>query len=195
MKLTSMREKHPVSQPESIQKFKDGSDPWGHPDTDWFKEVLKPWSGQNQGNVSVSGGSENMKYFVSLPARRQEGFYYNSGTKYNQYDFRSNLDGNITKNISLGVDLSGRMEDRNFPTRSAGSIFRMVMRGKPNLPAYWPDGTPGPDIEYGDNPVVVSTKATGYDRDKRYVINSNFKLNIKIPWVEWPILYQQCRYR
>ncbi|GEO06971.1 SusC/RagA family TonB-linked outer membrane protein [Adhaeribacter aerolatus] len=176
--------KAPRFQPADIQKFQDGSDPWGHPDTDWFREVLKPWSGQNQGNVSVSGGSEAMKYFVSLTSRTQDGFYFNSGTKYNQYDFRSNLDGNITKNISLGVDLSGRMEDRNFPTRSAGSIFRMVMRGKPNLPAYWPDGTPGPDIEYGDNPVVVSTKATGYDRDKRYVMNSNFKLNVQLPWVK-----------
>jgi TonB-linked SusC/RagA family outer membrane protein len=170
--------------PEDIQKFRDGSDPWTHPNTNWFEEVIKPWSGQSQGNVSISGGSENMKYFVALTSRTQDGFYYNSGTKYNQYDFRSNLDGNISKNISLGVDLSGRMEDRNFPTRGAGSIFRMVMRGKPNMTAYWPDGTPGPDIEYGDNPVVVSTKATGYDRDKRYVVNSNFKLNVVIPWVE-----------
>jgi TonB-linked SusC/RagA family outer membrane protein len=124
-----------------------------------------------------------MKYFVSLSSRTQEGFYHNSGTKYNQYDFRSNLDGNISKNVSLGIDVAGRMEDRNFPTRSAGSIFRMVMRGKPTMHAYWPDGTPGPDIEYGDNPVVVSTKATGYDRDKRYVLNTNARLNIKIPWV------------
>ena len=58
------------------------------------------------------------------------------------------------------------------------------MRGKPNLPAYWPNGLPGPDIEYGDNPVVVSTKATGYDKDKNYVLNSNIKLNITIPWIQ-----------
>jgi len=170
--------------PEDIQKFSNGSDPWTHPNTDWFKAVLRPWSGQNFGNLSVSGGSDNMKYFVSLSSRSQEGYYYNSGTKYNQYDFRSNLDGNINKYVSLSVDLSGRMEDRNFPSRSAGSIFRMVMRGKPNLPAYWPNGMPGPDIEYGDNPVVVSTKATGYNRDKRYVVNTNFKVNVKIPWVD-----------
>ncbi len=169
---------------EDIQKFQDGSDPWGHPNTDWFKEVLRPWSGQNYANVSVAGGSENVKYFVSLSSRSQEGYYYNSGTKYNQYDFRSNLDANINKYIKLSVDMSGRMEDRNFPTRSAGNIFRMVMRGKPNLPAYWPNGLPGPDIEYGDNPVVVSTKATGYDHDKRYILNSNFKLNIDIPWIQ-----------
>ncbi|MFD3000603.1 SusC/RagA family TonB-linked outer membrane protein [Pontibacter toksunensis] len=170
--------------PEDIQMFGDGSDPWGHPNTNWFEEVLKPWSGQSQGNVSVSGGSDNMRYYVALTTRTQDGFYYDSGTKYNQYDFRSNLDGNISKNISIGVDLSGRLEDRNFPTRGAGSIFRMVMRGKPNMTAYWPDGTPGPDIEYGDNPVVVSTQATGYNRDKRYVVNSNFRLNVEIPWIE-----------
>jgi hypothetical protein len=82
--------------------------PGGHPNTDWFKEVLKPWSGQNLGNVSISGGSENMRYFVSLSSRSQEGFYFNSGTKYNQYDFRSNLDGNINKYLSFSVDLTGQ---------------------------------------------------------------------------------------
>ncbi|WP_018616099.1 SusC/RagA family TonB-linked outer membrane protein [Segetibacter koreensis] len=169
---------------EDIKKYQDGSDPWGHPNTDWFKEVLRPWSGQNYANISINGGNEAVKYFVSLSKKGQEGYYKNSGTKYNQYDFRSNLDANVSKNISLSFDVAGRMEDRNFPTRSAGSIFRMVMRGKPNETAYWPNGTPGPDIEYGDNPVVVSTKATGYDHDKLYVLNSNAKLNVKIPWIE-----------
>jgi TonB-dependent SusC/RagA subfamily outer membrane receptor len=143
--------------PEEIQKFRDGSDPWRYPNTDWFKETLKPWSGQTYGNVSLSGGSEAMRYYVSASHRTQDGFYYNSGTKYNQYDFRTNLDGDIGKYVNIGVGLLARMEDRNYPMRSAGSIFRMVMRGKPNLPAYWPNGLPGPDIEYGDNPVVVST--------------------------------------
>ena len=31
---------------DDIQKFKDGSDPWGHPNTDWFDAVLRPWSGR-----------------------------------------------------------------------------------------------------------------------------------------------------
>jgi TonB-linked SusC/RagA family outer membrane protein len=168
---------------EEIQKYRDGSDPWAYPNTNWYKEVLKPWSGQNYGNLSMSGGNENVRYFVSLSGRTQNGYYYNSGTKYNQYDLRTNLDANINKYISLGIDVSGRTEDRNYPTRSAGSIFRMVMRGKPNETAYWPNGMPGPDIEYGDNPVVVSTKETGFDRNKWYVINTNAKLNIKVPWV------------
>lgn len=170
--------------PEEIQKFKDGSDPWKYPNTDWFDATLKKRSQQNAYNVTVSGGSDALRYFVSLGARTQEGNYYRSATKFNQYDFRTNLDGKISKNISLAFDVAGRMEDRNYPVRGAGSIFRMVMRGKPTLPAYWPDGTPGPDIEYGDNPVVISTDATGYDKDKLYTLNSNLKLNITIPWVK-----------
>ncbi|HUP14237.1 MAG TPA: SusC/RagA family TonB-linked outer membrane protein, partial [Niastella sp.] len=173
----------PIYSQADMEKYASGSDPWTHPNTDWFKEVLRPWSGQNYGNVSMSGGSESVKYFMSLSSRSQEGFYFNSGVKYNQYDFRTNLDANVNKYINIAFDVAGRLEDRNFPTRTAGSIFRMVMRGKPNMTAYWPNGMPGPDIEYGDNPVVVSTKATGYDHDKRYVVNTNGKLNIKIPWV------------
>ena len=170
--------------PDGIQKYKDGSDPWGHPNTDWFDAVLKPQSAQAQYNLTLSGGTDAMRYFISLGTQHQDGNYYHSATGYDQYNFRANIDGKINKNISLGFDVAGRLEDRRFPTRSAGAIFRMVMRGKPTQPAYWPDGTPGPDIEYGDNPAVITTDATGYDHDKNYVLNSNVKLVISIPWVK-----------
>ena len=41
------------------------------------------------------------------------------------------------------------------------------------MPAYWPNGLPGPDIENGDNPVVISTPATGYVDDVNSVFQSN----------------------
>jgi TonB-linked SusC/RagA family outer membrane protein len=169
---------------EDLQKYRDGSDPWGHPNTDWFHEVFKPWSLQDQINASVSGGTENMKYFLSLGSQFQDGIYRNSATNYKQYNFRTNIDGKISKSIDIAFDVSGRQEVRDFPTRSAGSIFRMLMRGKPNMPAYWPNGDPGPDIEYGDNPAVTSTSATGYDKDKRYILESNLRTNIYIPWIK-----------
>lgn len=178
------RGSNPRYSSDQIQKFSDGSDPWSYPNTDWFSEVLKSWSSQNYLNASLSGGSDKWKYYLSLGTKYQDGYYKNSATSYKQHDFRSNIDGEISKYVKLKVDLSGRIEDKNYPTRGADNIFRMLMRGKPIYPGYWPDGTPGPDLEYGDNPVVVSTDATGYDRDKRYVFNSNLKLDIDIPWVE-----------
>lgn len=169
---------------DDIQKYSDGSDPWGHPNTDWFGAVFKDWSSQNQQNASISGGNENMKYFISIGAKFQDGNYKNSATNYKQYDFRTNIDGKVNKYVSLAFDVAGREELRNYPTRSASSIFRMLMRGKPNMPAYWPDGTPGPDIEYGDNPAVTTTAATGYDMDKRYILESNLRTVITVPWVK-----------
>src|SRR5699024_2397043 len=104
--------------------------------------------------------------------------------RYNQYNFRSNIDGQVNENINIRFDVNGRYEDRNFPTQSSGDIFRMLMRGKPHLPAYWPNGLPAPDIEFGQNPVVASTAATGYDQDDRYFLNTNLSLDVKVPWVE-----------
>lgn len=166
-----------------LQKFADGSDPWGYPNTDWFGAVFRPWAGQNSQNASISGGTDNMKYFLSLGAKFQDGIYKNSATNYKQYDFRTNIDGKVNKYINIAFDVAGREEIRDYPTRSAGSIFRMLMRGKPNMPAYWPDGTPGPDIEYGDNPAVTTTSATGYDKNKLYILQSNLRTTIAIPWV------------
>ncbi len=177
------RNQNPRYSDDQLAKFRNGTDPWSYPNTDWFKEVLKPWSAQSNMNTSMSGGFENFRYYLSLGSKSQDGYYYNSGTKYKQYDFRSNIDGKVSKNVGVRFDVYGRMEDRNFSARNAGAIFRMLMRGKPIYPAYWPDGTPGPDLEYGDNPAVVSTDATGYDRDKRYVLNSNLRVDIRIPWV------------
>ncbi|MFT3705075.1 MAG: TonB-dependent receptor [Agriterribacter sp.] len=167
-----------------IDKYKDGSDPWGHPNTDWFGATLRDWAPQSRHNIQLAGGSENVKYLASIGYQNQQGQYINSATGYKQYDFRLNLDAKINKYISTQLGVTGRQENRFFPTKSAGSIFRMLMRGYPHRPAYWPNGLPGPDIENGEQPVVITTNQTGYDRDKRYYLQTNGRLEIKIPGIE-----------
>lgn len=169
--------------PDDMQKFRDGSDPWGHPNTDWFDATLKPWSPQSRHNVQLSGGSENVRYLASLGYQNQDAFYRNAATGYKQYDLRLNLDATVNKYITAQLGVAGRQENRFYPTRSAGSIFRMLMRGYPYRPAYWPNGLPGPDIENGEQPVLISTNASGYDRDNRYYLQSNGKIDISIPGV------------
>ncbi|SHF48009.1 TonB-linked outer membrane protein, SusC/RagA family [Fodinibius roseus] len=159
-------------------------DPWLYHDTDWFDEALKAVSYQTRADIAMAGGSESMQYRLSLGALTEDGYYQNSATRYNQYNFRSNIDGQVNEHINLQFDVSGRFEDRNFPTQPAGATFRMLMRGKPHLPAYWPNGQPGPDIENGQNPVVTGTDATGYDQDDRYYLNTNLVADIDIPGVE-----------
>ncbi|QEH40209.1 SusC/RagA family TonB-linked outer membrane protein [Chitinophaga sp. XS-30] len=169
---------------EEIQKFADGSDPWRYPNTDWIDEVVKPLSSQSRHDLSLRGGSDKFVYFVSFGTLFQDGIFKNSATNYRQHQLRANLDANVNKYLTFRLDLAGRLEDRNFPPRSAGSIFRALLRGRPTEAARWPNGLPGPDIEYGDNPVVTSTNEIGYQRDKTYVINSNLGVMLYIPGVE-----------
>lgn len=170
--------------PDDMQKYRDGSDPWGHPDEDWFDAVFKKWSPQQRHNVQVNGGTENIRYLVSAGYLDQDGYYKNSATGYRQYDLRLNLDAKINKYVSTQISVVGRTEDRFFPTESASSIFRMLMRGRPNEPAIWPNGLPGRDIENGQNPVVIATNATGYDKDKRDYVQTSGKIEVLIPWVQ-----------
>ena len=170
-------------QPGDIKKYADGSDPWGHPNTNWFDATLKNWSPQSRHNLQLSGGSENIKYLASLGYENQDAFYKNSATGYKQYDMRVNVDARVNKYITTTIGITARQENRFFPTKSAGSIFRMLMRGYPHQPAYWPNGLPGPDIENGEQPVVITTNQTGYDKDTRYYYQSNGKLDISIPGV------------
>ena len=171
-------------QPDDVQKYKDGSDPWGHPNTDWYKTTLKTWSPQEQHSLQINGGTESVKYLASLGYQNQDGYYKNSATGYKQYDMRINLDAKVNKWISTGINLTARQEFRHFPTESANSIFRMLQRGRPTDPEVWPNGLPGPDIENGQNPIVITTSQTGYDDDKRNYFQVNGRVEILIPWVK-----------
>lgn len=170
--------------PEDIQLYRDGSDPWLHPNTNWYDATLKEWSPQVRHNVQLNGGTDNMRYLASLGYQNQDAYYKNSATAYKQFDVRLNLDANINKYLKTTIGVLGRQENRQFPTKSAGAIFRMSMRGIPTQPAYWPNGLPGPDIEYGENPVVITTNKTGYDRDTRYYFQSNGTIEAIVPGVE-----------
>ena len=170
--------------PAAVQAYGDGSDRYLYPDTDWFGDTFKDWSNQSRHNLSIRGGSENIKYFSSLGYSDQDAYYKNSSNRYQQYNFRINTDVKINDYISTKLGFAYRKEARQFPTESAGSIFRMLMRGRPTEPAIWPNGLPGPDIENGQNPVVVSTNATGYDKRPTDYLQFTGSVDITNPWVD-----------
>jgi len=170
--------------PDELAKLRDGSDPLRYPNTDWFGTTLKTWSPQQKHNLQINGGAENVKYLVSLGYLNQDGYYKKSATGYQQYDFRINLETNLSKYVTATLGITAREEVRNYPTVSAADIFRMLMRGKPTEPEVWPNGLPGPDIEYGFNPYVITTDLTGYNRDRRDYFQSTGKIEARVPWIE-----------
>ena len=157
-----------------IQKFADGSDPLNYPNTDWAKATLKNSTGQDQANVSIAGGSDNVRYYLSAGILSQDGLYKNGAAKYKQYSFRSNIDANITKDFKVSLYLSGREENRKFPTSSAGNIFRSIYRAYATIPAFYPNGLPSAGIE-GNNPAMMATGIGGLSEQPTQVFNGILK--------------------
>jgi len=152
--------------------------------TDWYATGLQDFSSELRANASVSGGSETVRYRVSLEGATEDGILVNSGTGYDQLGVRSNVDVDALDNLSVGLNVHGRLENRNTPawTRGQNSAWEMLQRGKPVDPAFWPNGQPGPAQEQGVNPVVANR--TGYDDEKLYFIQSSLTLDFDIPGVE-----------
>lgn len=168
---------------EEITKYGDGSDPLNYPNTDWAAASLQKTALQNQANVSITGGSQNVRYYFSLGSLFQDGLYKNGATKYKQYSFRSNIDANVTKDFKVSLYLSGREENRQFPTTGAGDIFRSIYRAYSIIPAAYPNGLPSAGIE-GNNPVMMATDAGGLNKNPKQVFNGILKGSYNIAAVE-----------
>ncbi|MES2485780.1 MAG: SusC/RagA family TonB-linked outer membrane protein, partial [Bacteroidota bacterium] len=160
----------PVYSAQDIQQFADGSDPLGHPNTNWAKEVLRDFSVQNQHNLNIQGGSESTNYFMSIGKVSQEALYKNGAASYDQYNVRTNFDTNVNERLKIGMSLNGRKEDRMYPTTGAGNIFRAIYRAYPTVAAFYPNGLPTTGIENG-NPAILGTSLGGINENPTYVVN------------------------
>ena len=168
---------------EQIQKFRDGSDPILYPNTDWAQTVLKKSALQNQHSLSVNGGTDDVKYYMSLGMIDQDGIYKNGVTSYKQYNFRSNIDANVSKRLKVGLSLAGREENRKFPITGANDLFRSLYRSKPIVAAFYPNGLPTRGIE-GSNPAVLVTDLGGTSNNPTQVLNAILKGSYQIPGIE-----------
>lgn len=69
--------------------------------TDWLKEVLQPGS-TDEHSLSVYGGTEKIKYYVSGNYLNQDGVV--KGYQYHRFNFRTNLEINVTNWLKTGVN-------------------------------------------------------------------------------------------
>lgn len=167
---------------EEIQKFRDGSDPLLYPNTDWFAETMKTLSPQYKQNLAINGGTESFQYYVSLGSLGQDGFYKNSGTRYDQYNLRSNFNVKFNEYISVGVDLNAREQKKEGLTQA--NYYEVLMIAKPTAIAFWPNGLPGPAVQGNTNPAIAASKEAGYNRTKDYFVQSDFRLELQNPWIK-----------
>ena len=147
---------------EQILKTESGLDPYLYPNVDWIDKIYKNVSSVSNVNLNISGGSDLVRYYLSASFYNQGGQYnvkkengYDPNLNYKRYDFRSNVDVNITKTTLLQMNLSAIMTDSRYPGIASNKLWYEAFSTSPvAFPVRYPDGRwAGPPANAGSNPM------------------------------------------
>ena len=170
---------------EQIQKFHDGSDPDKYPDTDWYDLTVRKFAPQLQQNLSVQGGTERVRYYISGGYFYQEAMLKANDTKNKRYNIRSNIDINLTSKLSMNLDISVLKVDYLGPlhemerTTTYSGIMTTLFRADSYTNVYYPDRTKLPSI---DHPYNLSTiENNGYKDKNQLNGNANIGFSYNLP--------------
>ena len=140
-----------------IEMFKNGTDPIRFPSMNWSDYIMKDVTLQQQHNVNISGGNKTVKYFISAGMFTQDGIFkefdrpYKFGYGYERFNYRSNLDIDVTKTTRLSFNISGKVDTSNKP-HSGQSSDQLVKE------VYW--ATPFSSPGFVDGKYIVNSNST-----------------------------------
>ncbi len=113
-----------------IDMYRSGADPVFYPDRDVYGEFVKKWAPQTRANVNVNGGNDKVCYFLNigylgqsgqLKTENKDALGYDPSFNNTRFNFRSNLDFNITKNLKMSLNVASYLGKINSP--ASGAIF------------------------------------------------------------------------
>ena len=126
--------------------------------TDWFKLLTKD-SFSHQHTLSISGGSEEMRYYASLGYMRANDVIWDD--KNDRYTASVNLDANLAKWLTVSLSMNGNVGKRNYYQEELAPMD-YAYRTSRAIPAYDEDG----QYHY-----YLKKSATGYSQFKYNILN------------------------
>ncbi len=145
---------------------------------DWYDLTLNKRAFQTQQNISVNGGTDAIKYFMSAGYMHQDGLYDN--LNYKRYTVRSNVDARINKNFNVSLDIDASRRDNNGSGYSPEAIFSDIMAAYPYDRLYNPDGT----VFYTREQHPVEEIKTGYQRGRSDIFQATISARHELPFIE-----------
>jgi len=140
----------------ALAEYKNPSTPLNalrYPNVDWFKECTRSLAPVSNANLNISGGTEFAKYFISLGYQYTGDFfvgqkdgYYDMRYYNHKFNYRINLDFNITKSTTLSMNVGGVLNLKNNP--NSGSWRNLYSTGPARFPAYFPAWLLDPTNQY-----------------------------------------------
>lgn len=165
---------------EQLEAYRNGT-----AGTDWWNETMRSTAPQTSHNLSLTGGTEKVKYYMSIGYMDQGGIIRSGDWNYQRYNVRSNLSVEVAKGLNVELRLSGRFDNRKKPY-NGDNLFRSAQMAIPTYSMYANDN---PDYwgAVGDmaNPVHVSdSDDSGYEDRLRREFNSSLAVTWQLPWVK-----------
>lgn len=161
----------PKSNPETYTGFQNK---YLYPDVDWYDEFIRNNALQQQYKITFRGGTETIRYFMLLGYTEQDGLYkysnlnsgYSTNLNYNRFNVRANLDANVTKSLTVSLDLAARVENQNKPNTTTNNVFTALSSIVPNaMPIRYEDNNLAGTSQYKENPLGMISR-TGYSQNR-----------------------------
>lgn len=179
--------------PYITEMFRTNADPIMFPNVNWQEEIFKDLAWQTQHNVTMSGGGKRMKYFISLGYLHQDGVLkrnyetYNPNFMYDRFNYRTNIDVNVTGTTLLKLNIGGKVSDQRSPVNE--DLWRTVMWC---VPFSSPGFVDGKLIQNATNPYIPigETKSPydyyynwGYDTRNSNDLNIDLSISQKLDFL------------
>lgn len=152
-----------------------------YPDVDWFDELLKDVAHTTNANFNISGGTNKARYFISLGYKNEGSIFENSelygngNYGYNRFNYRANLDFNITSSTLLSFKVGGDIGQRLSPvTDPMRSLYGAATISYPvNYPAWFLQEIPDPTaVNASGIRLVDSARSGSYFLDPYNALNN-----------------------
>jgi TonB-linked SusC/RagA family outer membrane protein len=181
--------------PDSVLKhYRDQDLPYAFPDINWRDLMVKDFASSQRANLNVSGGNNFVKYFGSLSYLHQGDIFntvdigqgYDPSFTYDRFNFRTNLDFNITKTTQFIVGMSGVYGKQKRSGADATGAFTAISGHAPETPVVqYEDGVYGFNPAYtlvADN-LYVTLNLSGTNVDNRTDINTDYTFIQKLDFI------------
>ena len=188
------RNLEPLYKADELEIFRLGLDPDLYPNVNWIDELLRKGSWSTRATLSMNGGGNTARYYVSGSYLDQQGMYkvdkalkdYNTNANFRRWNYRMNVDIDITKSTLLKVGVSGSLQKANDSGVGSDAIWTALMGYNAIMvPKLYSNGyVPAYGNDNGDrfNPWVQATM-TGYRENWKNNIQTNVTLEQTLDFI------------
>ncbi|MEJ7768379.1 MAG: SusC/RagA family TonB-linked outer membrane protein, partial [Chitinophagaceae bacterium] len=171
-----------------LEKYRVGTE-FGYQSFDWKNFIIKPNGPLNSTNVNLTGGTENVSFYVS-GTRLDQNSPLGREYKFGRTNFQSNIDARVSKRLKVGVQVNGRQEERQNPGVPGGDDYRLakcaILR---NVPFERPYANDNPayinTISQNDaNWAFINYKNAGKFHSEWRVLQTNASIEYQVPGIK-----------